>query len=110
MCGNFRIIITPEQLNASKGASADAIRQKKPYISSIPAFQFILFICVILVLLPGHGLRFRTKAEKQRAEKENEKVDSSAGGTDKEKNGSSLLPPAGQSGAQQDRGETLHAL
>lgn len=58
----------------------------------------------IFILLPGHGLRFRTKAEKQRAEKENEKVDSSP--IDKEKSSSSPLPPADQSGEQQDCGET----
>lgn len=61
-------------------------------------------------MLPGHGLRFRTKAEKQRAEKENEKVDSGAGGTDKEKSSGSPLPPADQSGEQQDRGEARQPL
>lgn len=61
----------------------------------------------IFILLPGHGLRFRTKAEKQRAEKENEKVD--GGATDK-KSSSSLLPPADQSEDQQDRGETRQPL
>lgn len=66
---------------------------------------------ICLFLLSGHGLRFRTKAEKQRAEKENETADSCV--TEKERSSSSSsspLPPGGLSAELQDHSTTQKPL
>lgn len=68
---------------------------------------------ICLFLLSGHGLRFRTKAEKQRAEKEERKENETADScvTEKERSSSSSpLPPAGLSAELQDHSATQKPL